>query len=114
LPWQVASLSELAYLPEQMVWYVLVALFPVGAIAGWRRDAATVAVFLGYLVATGLVLALTNGNVGTLVRLRGMAMVIAVWISAVGLCAALEYALGRFPSAAVGWRFGNAETETAS
>jgi hypothetical protein len=110
LPWQAASIRELAYVPEQMVWYALVALFPIGAIAGWRRDPATVAVFAGYLAVTSLVLALTNGNVGTLVRLRGMAMVIVLWISAVGLCAVLEYALSRFPGAALGWRLGNPET----
>jgi len=110
LPWQAASVRELAYVPEQLVWYGLVLLFPIGAIAGWRRDPATVAAFAGYLAVTSLVLALTNGNVGTLVRLRGMAMVIAVWISAIGLCAVLAAALDRFPRAALGWRFGDPET----
>lgn len=109
LPWRAASVRELAYVPEQMLWYALVALFPIGVVAGWRRDAATVAVFAGYLAVTSLVLAVTNGNVGTLVRLRGMAMVIVLWISAVGLCAVLEYALSRFPDAAVGWRLGTPE-----
>lgn len=108
LPWQAVSVPELAYVPEQMVWYALVILFPFGVVAGCRRDAATVAVFAGYLAVTSAVLALTNGNVGTLVRLRGMAMVIVVWISAVGLCAVLEYALNRFPRAA-GWRLGAPE-----
>jgi hypothetical protein len=110
LPWQAVSLRELAYVPEQLVWYALVALLPIGAVAGWRRDPAGVAVFLGYLLPTSLVLALTNGNVGTIVRLRGMVMVILVWISAVGLCAVLEYALGRAARARVAWRFGDPET----
>ena len=44
---------------------------------------------------TSMILALTNGNVGTLVRLRGMVMVILVWVSALGLCALLERVLAR-------------------
>jgi hypothetical protein len=95
LPWQAISMRELAYVPEQLVWYVIVAVLPIGIVSGWRRDAAATAVFLGYLIPTSLVLALTNGNVGTLVRLRGMVMVIAVWLSAVGACAALEWVVTR-------------------
>lgn len=110
LPWQAVSVRELAFVPEQLVWYALVALLPIGVVAGWRRDPAGVAVFAGYLLPTSLVLALTNGNVGTIVRLRGMVMVILVWISAVGLCALFEYALGRTARPRVGWRLGDPET----
>lgn len=110
LPWQAVSLRELAYVPEQLVWYALVALLPVGVVAGWRRDAATVAVFVGYLIPTSLVLALTNGNVGTIVRLRGMVMVIVVWVSAVGLCSVLEHALVRAARPGPGWQLGDPET----
>ncbi len=89
-PWQSASARELAYVPEQLVWYALVLVLPIGAVAGWRRDRFVTAVLLGYLVPTALALAFTNGNVGTLVRLRGMVVVIGVWVGAVGLCAALD------------------------
>ena len=41
-----------------------------------------------------VLLALTNGNVGTLLRLRGLVIPYLVWISAVGFCTALG-ALGR-------------------
>ncbi len=104
LPWQAASIRELVYVPEQLVWYTLIALLPIGIVAGWRRDAATTAVMLGYLMPTSAILALTNGNVGTLVRLRGMVMVIVVWVSMVGLCAALEHLLARASRVRVGWR----------
>jgi hypothetical protein len=104
LPWQAASVRELAYVPEQLVWYVLVVMLPIGIAAGWRRDAATTAAMIGYLIPTSLVLALTNGNVGTLVRLRGMVIVIVVWVSALGLCAALEQVLARRAQAGVGVR----------
>jgi hypothetical protein len=91
LPWQAVSLRELAYVPEQLVWYGLVVLLPAGAIAGWKRDPVLTLIFVGYVVSTGLALAVTNGNVGTLVRLRGMLMVIVVWMSAVGLCDGLQW-----------------------
>ena len=104
-PWQVASIRELVYVPEQLVWYALVLLLPIGIVAGWRRDPAITAVMIGYLIPTSLVLALTNGNIGTLVRLRGMVMVIVVWVSALGLCVALEYILARAARAhPIGWR----------
>jgi len=90
LPWQAASARELVYVPEQVFWYLLVLLLPVGVAAGWRRDAAATAVLVGYLIPTSLIVALTNGNVGTLVRLRGMVMIIVVWVSALGGCVVLD------------------------
>ena len=110
LPWQAASIRELVYVPEQLVWYALVALLPIGIVAGWRRDAATTAALIGYLIPTSGILALTNGNVGTLVRLRGMVMVILLWVSAVGLCAALEHILARASRTQVGWKRLDPET----
>ena len=103
LPWRAASIRELVYVPEQLVWYALVAMLPLGIVAGWRRDAATTAMLIGYLIPTSLILALTNGNVGTLVRLRGIVMVIVVWISALGLCEALERLLARASRERIGW-----------
>jgi len=110
LPWQAVSLRELVYVPEQLVWYAMLALLPIGMVAGWRRDAATTAMLIGYLMPTSMILALTNGNVGTLVRLRGMVMVILVWVSALGLCALIERVLARASRRHVGWRQLNPET----
>jgi hypothetical protein len=104
LPWQMASIRELAIMPEQLLWYGLVAMCPIGIVAGWRRDAPVTAVIVGYLLTTSLVIALTNGNVGTLVRLRGIVTIIVVWISAVGLCSALEAVLSRAPRSVAPWR----------
>ena len=39
---------------------------------------------------TAAVLALTTGNVGTLLRLRGLVTPYLIWLSALGLCALLE------------------------
>jgi hypothetical protein len=90
LPWQLVSVRELSYLPEQLLWYTLLALLPVGLAAGWRYDPVATALFIGFVVPTAAGLALTNGNVGTLLRLRGTIIPYVIWISAVGFFAALQ------------------------
>lgn len=90
VPWQIASRSELAVVPEQLVWYVMLLALPFGIRAGWRQDALLTAVLIGFIVPTAIVLALTNGNVGTLLRLRGLVTPYLIWISALGLCVALD------------------------
>ena len=89
-PWQLASLRELVYLPEQLVWYALLVLLAIGAAAAWRRDPLVTCLLLGYALPTVCVLALTNGNVGTLLRLRGLVTPYLVWVSAVGLFASVQ------------------------
>ena len=89
-PWQLASLRELVYLPEQLLWYAVLALLPIGAVAGWRRDPLVTCLLLAYAAPTACILALTNGNVGTLLRLRGLVTPYLIWVSAVGLCASLQ------------------------
>ena len=91
VPWELASTRELSYLPEQLLWYVLVALFPIGLAAAWKRDPLVVSMLAGYIVPTAVALALTNGNVGTLLRLRGMIIPYVVWISAAGFVSLLEH-----------------------
>lgn len=93
LPWELASLREVAFLPEHLLWYLLVAVLPVGLVAGWRRDPLVTCVLLGYAAATAAVLAATTGNVGTLVRLRGLVSPYVIWISVLGSCATLEWLL---------------------
>jgi len=95
LPWQAASARELLYLPEQMLWYVLLALAPVGAVAGWKRDPVTASLLAGFTLPTAAALALTNGNVGTLLRLRGTLIPYVVFLSATGFCAWLQRASAR-------------------
>jgi membrane protein implicated in regulation of membrane protease activity len=90
LPWQLASTRELSYLPEQLIWYVMLALLPAGLAAGWRRDPIAASLLAGFVLPTAVALALTNGNVGTLLRLRGIVIPFLVWLSAVGFCAALQ------------------------
>lgn len=99
LPWQMTSGRELAYLPEQVFWYVLLALIPAGLAAGWRRDPAVTSLLAGFVLPTAAALALTNGNVGTLLRLRGVVIPYLIWLSAAGFCACLQRAATRSATA---------------
>jgi hypothetical protein len=95
LPWQLATKGELAYLPEQILWYALIALAPLGVYAGYRRDAVVTCLLAGYLVPTALAVALTTGNVGTLIRHRTLIVPYLVWLSAIGAWAAISRIAGQ-------------------
>jgi hypothetical protein len=84
LPWAIQSRSALAYVPEQIVWYVLAALVPAGVFFSLRRDALVTALLFSYASVWSFVIAITSGNIGTLIRHRSMAIPYLVWISAVG------------------------------
>ena len=86
LPWQARSNGERAFLPEHMLWYLLIVSLPVGFVAGWRRDPTLTSMIVGFAIPTAVVLALTNGNVGTLLRLRGLITPYIAWVGVLGLC----------------------------
>jgi hypothetical protein len=86
LPWDVQSRSALLYLPEQIIWYLLVALAPAGVVLAMRRNALVTSLLLAHAVVAALTVALTSGNVGTLVRHRGLALPYFLWLSAVAFC----------------------------
>lgn len=94
-PWEMTSRGELALLPEQLLWYLLLIGLPAGVVAGWRLDATTTALFVGYAAPTALALALTNGNVGTLMRLRGLVTPYLLWVSMLGLLTLAHRVLSR-------------------
>jgi hypothetical protein len=86
LPWTAQSRAELAYMPEQIVWYLLAILAPVGALSGFRRDSTVTGLLVSHALVIGAAAAFTGGNVGTLVRHRGLALPYLVWLSGVGAC----------------------------
>ncbi len=90
-PWEMRSRSELAFLPEHIVWYLLIAALPFGIAAGWRLNPLATALLCGFAIPTAAVIAVTNGNVGTLLRLRGLVTPYLAWLSAIGLCAVGEW-----------------------
>jgi hypothetical protein len=51
-----------------------------------RRDPLVAALLFGYAAVAAVSVALVSGNVGTLIRHRGLALPYLVWLSAVGAC----------------------------
>jgi hypothetical protein len=94
LPWNAPSRAIVIYLAEHAVWYVLAALAAAGMFFGFRRDATVTGLLLGHALVIGAAAAFTDGNIGTLVRHRGLALPYLVWLSGVGACELLV-ALGR-------------------
>jgi len=90
-PWEMRSTSELAFMPEHVFWYLMIATLPFGVVAGWRINPLATALLVGLALPTAAVVAATNGNVGTLLRMRGLVTPYLVWVSAVGLCAIGEW-----------------------
>ena len=85
LPWQITTRGELAYLPEQLLWYVMLALAPIGAFVAIQRDRIVAMLLIASVLPTALVVAMTTGNVGTLIRHRTLVVPYLIWISAMGL-----------------------------
>lgn len=84
LPWKAESRASLAYIPEQIVWYLMVALLPFGFVCSLRRDPLIASVLLVFAVVSATLVALISGNIGTLVRHRGMVIPLIAWMSAAG------------------------------
>lgn len=95
LPWQVRSRSELAFLPQQVVWYVLVLLAVPGFLVGLRRDAVFTGSLAGVVIASGVVIGFTSGNVGTMVRLRDTLLPYLLWMSSLGAVTCASWCISR-------------------
>ena len=89
-PWQVETRSEAVFIPEQLVWYLVVVGALVGLWPAWRRDPFLTSLLVAAVLPTAAVVALTNGNVGTLVRLRGLVTPFLVWPAALGGIGAIQ------------------------
>ena len=98
LPWEMATPSELIFFPEHAVWLLMLVFAPIGVVAGWRRDPRLTALLVGFIVPTAAALAVTNGNVGTLLRLRGLVTPYLIWIAVLGALSVAEYLLTSKPA----------------
>jgi hypothetical protein len=85
-PWDSRSPAAAAYIPEQVAWYLLVILAVVGTLSGLRRDPAMTGLLVTSTVLIAAAAAFTDGNVGTLVRHRSLALPYLVWLSGAGAC----------------------------
>jgi hypothetical protein len=94
LPWKTQSRAALVYLPEQVVWYLIALLVPIGLPFAFRRDPIVTGLLVVHALAIGAAVALNGGNVGTLVRHRGLVLPYLVWLSAVGACQLVSFMQG--------------------
>ena len=85
-PWQAETLMLKAYLPEHVVWLVLATLLPVGVWAGARRHPEATFIVTAYVAVMFAGIALRSGNVGTLVRHRGLVLPFVICLGAVAIC----------------------------
>jgi hypothetical protein len=97
LPWQLSSRDELMFLPQQMVWYLLVPLALWGVVEGCRRDVLVTWMFVGLICAGTAAIAPNEGNIGTMVRHRDGIVPFVACLSALGLVSVLSRA-GLFAS----------------
>lgn len=91
VPWRAESAGLSAYLPEQMLWYVLLALVPFGLVAGFRLDPLLTGLLASHAAALIVMVALTSGNIGTLIRHRGLALPYLAWLAGLGFCRVVNY-----------------------
>src|SRR5205085_1670580 len=89
LPWQVETRSEIAFFPQQVLWYALVLLAAIGFGVSLKQDALFTCTMLGFVLMGGLVIALNSGNIGTMVRHRDTIVPFIVWLSANGIAVVL-------------------------
>jgi hypothetical protein len=83
LPWSTTKLSQRVTIPDMLLWYACVAMAIVGLVvsrARWRL----LVLPIGYLGGIAVMLALVEGNVGTLFRHRAMLIPFVTIFSAAG------------------------------
>ncbi len=84
LPWQAQSRTEMVFLAQQAIWYLMVVFAGIGVVAGLRRDPFVTCLLCGVTAAGALAIGLNSGNIGTLVRHRDTVVPFVVWLSALG------------------------------
>ena len=84
LPREQWSRSLLAYLPEQVIWWIVALLLPFGFYAALKRDIVVTCMLAAHATAAIAIVALSSGNIGTLIRHRSLAMPYLIWLSATG------------------------------
>lgn len=95
LPWQVSSWPALAFLSQQVIWYILVGLAAIGFPVGLRKDPLVTGMLVGYILVGSAIIALTSGNIGSLARHRDMVVPYVAMLSALGAYSVLMHLIQR-------------------
>jgi 4-amino-4-deoxy-L-arabinose transferase-like glycosyltransferase len=82
-PWAADTTAERAAMPEMMAWYLAVTLAALAIVHHWR-DWRDYVHLIGYIGGIAFLLAITQGNLGTLVRHRGMIIPFVLVFSGAG------------------------------
>ena len=90
LPWQARSTTEMLFLPQQIIWYLMILFAVVGSVSGVRRDPFVTCMLLAIVVVGSVAVALGSGNIGTMVRHRDTVVPFVVWLSAGGVVATVS------------------------
>ena len=90
LPWQARSTTEMLFLPQQIIWYLMILFAVVGSVSGVRRDPFVTCMLLAIVVVGSVAVALGSGNIGTMVRHRDTVVPFVVWLSAGGAVATVS------------------------
>jgi len=85
LPRETWSRAMLAYIPEQVLWYVIAIMLPFGCYAALRRDVLVTAMLAAHAAAAMAIVALSSGNIGTLIRHRSLVFPYVIWLAAAGV-----------------------------
>jgi hypothetical protein len=99
-PSQIESRSALAYVPEQAVWYAILFFLPFGVAAGLARAPFITCLLLAHGLVAAAMVAVTGGNIGTMIRHRGLTFPYFTWLAAYGACHFISWSAQRHPSAA--------------
>lgn len=91
LPWQAESKSEIAFLAQQAIWYVMVIGACLGVLAGLQRDVLLTMSLVGFVAIGGGVIALNSGNIGTMVRFRDTIVPFVAWLSGLGIWSIVQW-----------------------
>lgn len=95
MPWQVSSRSEMVFLAQQVLWWLVVGFAGVGVVAGLRRDVLLTCMLVGLSAVGAVIVALNSGNIGSLVRFRDTIVPFVVWLSALGALSSVSEFVSR-------------------
>ncbi len=100
-PWAIERSLDFLTVPEMLFWYLMLAVLPWSL---WRDRTrwAQFAPLAMYVAGMLLILALAEGNYGTLFRHRGMIIPVAIVLAAPGLVALWRSLRGRLSALALG------------
>ena len=84
-PWQIGSMSQIAAIPEMLLYYLLLLAMFVGWRFIMRYKIREGGLIIAYIFIMMLVLAFIDGNIGTLFRHRSMILPLYFVLAAIGL-----------------------------